>query len=213
MKSSPVFFMTHKDIGTSGTRIREIRRKLGYSRNHFGQRNNLSHHTLESLELDRLTLTSKMADRICQAFKNEGLFVSPDWLMSGKEGPVSDTTAKNTVSSSILQDLKSILHYEGEILSHLVTDDSMAPQVMPGDVVFGRVREPQNYATLSGKNCIVSLTNKTLMVRRFFWETRLECPFTFISTNASSPIPPLFLEERHIQGLAPLEWVRKIQEV
>lgn len=93
-------------------RLREIRKKLGYTQNEFGERIGITGSTVSDIERGKLSLTERNISLIC-----EKLGVNKNWLKNG-EGEMFDTynlpedeitRALASIETSNYENVKSLL--------------------------------------------------------------------------------------------------------
>lgn len=93
-------------------RLREIRKKLGYTQNEFGKRIGITGSTVSDIERGKLSLTERNISLIC-----EKLGVNKNWLKNG-EGEMFDTynlpedeitRALASIETSNYENVKSLL--------------------------------------------------------------------------------------------------------
>lgn len=93
-------------------RLREIRKKLGYTQNEFGGRIGITGSTVSDIERGKLSLTERNISLIC-----EKLGVNKNWLKNG-EGEMFDTynlpedeitRALASIETSNYENVKSLL--------------------------------------------------------------------------------------------------------
>lgn len=93
-------------------RLREIRKKIGYTQNEFGERIGITGSTVSDIERGKLSLTERNISLIC-----EKLGVNKNWLKNG-EGEMFDTynlpedeitRALASIETSNYENVKSLL--------------------------------------------------------------------------------------------------------
>ena len=94
------------------SRFKEIRKKLGYTQNEFGERIGITGSTISDIERGKLSLTERNISLIC-----EKLGVNENWLRNG-EGEMFDiynlpedeiTKALASIETSNYENVKSLL--------------------------------------------------------------------------------------------------------
>ncbi len=171
-------------------------------------------------------LTTKGAQRVISALKDEGVFCTLEWLLHG-EGQSPYVTEKaflgaretaseflNTVTLSdadiIAKELHTFRTLNHDVLDMLVYDDGMYPTYQPGDTVAGKRFQGEMLAELMGRDCIIEIKTGEVLCRRLRRGKKanyynLQC--SHLETTVAEPLR----YDVEILSAAPIIWHRKPQ--
>lgn len=195
-----------------GQRIKSLRQTLRYSRRAFAQRHQLKAATIQSWEDGRYGgLTEQGARVLAQAFREEGLKVYEEWLMHGHgEDPLATTatTRESPAKNSIETQLQQFLNQHPNAIDAFITDDALAPLLLPGDLVAGVRHFQEEIEQALNQVCIVQLKNNQLLIR---YVTTHQKPgyIQLKPTNPKSTLTNQTVSQQDIFSLAPIVWFRR----
>lgn len=208
-----------------GRRLKSLRKMADLSRKAMTVKHKISASTVQAWEEGKSGgLTTKGAQRIIAALKDEGVFCTLEWLMHG-EGQSPYVTEKiylgarevaseflNTVTLSdadiIAKELNVFRTLNHDVLDMLVYDDGMYPVYQMGDTVAGKRSQDENIANLIGRDCIIEIKTGEVLCRRLRAGKKpnryhLQC--IYLETTVSEPLR----YDVEILSAAPIIWHRK----
>ena len=219
--------MNREKFTSPGNRLKRARVLAGITtRREFEEKHEISANTLQGWEQGKNPLSLKGAKRVIEAFKNEGLLCSVDWLMKGVGMPprpyeminagLNESLQKdNNVAENNLQEEEAIYQEIQNFKSHnanafviSITDDAMEPYFTIGDYIGGvRIERDQMTAYL-GNACIIELPDHTMVPRYLHAGTRDHC-FNLSCTNPKTKA--LNANHYNVEALmvAPIVWHRR----
>jgi hypothetical protein len=121
-----------QDNRTPGNRLKYIRSILRVSRAYMQEKYSLPEVTLKSWENGTTKLTQSGAQRCVEAYRNEGLIVSEDWIM---EGIGLDPKSTVTVSHYFATPTNQEISFEDDELA-MVRDANLFKESHPNAVVM-----------------------------------------------------------------------------
>ena len=77
-----------------------------------------------------------------------------------------------------------------------VTNDAMAPQIWPGDILFLERREP--YIMVYGLPCVIVLKNNNIYIRRIYFDTGAY--FKLVSDNVDK-YPNKIINKNEVESI------------
>lgn len=216
-----------KNLNTSGERLRRARMLAGITtRREFEKKYNISANTLQGWEQNKNPLSEKGSKRVIEAFKQEGLFCSIEWLMHGtgmpprpydmlQAGLTENGQIDNLLSETNLQEEENIFREiqlfkenNSNAITLNITDDAMEPYFHVGDYIGG-VQVPNDKLTqFIGSMCIVELDNNVILAR-FLQAGANQNSYNVCSTNPTAASSPLNLYNVKIVRCAPVIWHRR----
>jgi len=187
------------------------------SRTNFCKKYVLSPSSLAKWELGKIPFAEKSAKKLAEAFHEEGVHVSPEWLLTG-EGIAAQKEAKTKTTSKlsaknekelIEKELYNFENFHGRALSLRIYDDSCLPLYLPGDYLAGVALTGEQILTLRDMLCLVQLSNGIICVRKLIDYNEdtmtfdLECanPFTEVAQPKSRNV--------HLKAAAPITFFRR----
>ncbi len=208
-----------------GRRLKSLRKMADLSRKAMTVKHEISASTIQAWEEGKSGgLTTKGAQRVIAALKDEGVFCTLEWLLHG-EGQSPYVTQKaflgaretpseflNTVTLSdadiIAKELNVFRTLNDDVLDMLVYDDGMCPHYQPGDTVGGKRFQDENINDLIGRDCIIEIKTGEVLCRRLRKGKKpdhydLQC--AYLETTVSEP----FRYDVEILSAAPIIWHRK----
>ena len=209
-----------QDNRTPGNRLKYIRSILRVSRAYMQEKYSLPEVTLKSWENGTTKLTQSGAQRCVEAYRNEGLIVSEDWIM---EGIGLDPKSTVTVSHYFATPTNQEISFEDDELamvrdanlfkeSHpnavvmLVSNDDMRPFYLPGYYIGGKMRYDDKIGLSVNKDCIIYLKNGERYFRRLIRSNSGGYNLTCLNPNETTAEPVLFNVD--IESVAPVIWHR-----
>jgi DNA-binding transcriptional regulator YiaG len=162
-----------------GKRVKIARTLANLTRKSLMDRYNINVNTVQAWENGINCLTEKGAKKLVEAFQNEGLVISRDWLLHG-DIDLHDTSQVNTINEylGLREDLKLLqeidffkkIHPAG--VSALVTDDALEPIFNVGDYVAGINVDGKKIDQLEGEFAIITTDNGSLITRKILSKIR-----------------------------------------
>lgn len=201
-------------------RVRQLRKSLHLSRKTLSdkyKKYGITASALQSWEDVRWNgLTEKGAQRLVQAFQDEGAQVTVEWLMFGigddPRGIIFPSALLPTPSLSeqenIAQELRLFHQLNSDAVDTVVSDDGCAPWLAIGDYVAGKryfghdidkaIGHPSIVQTLSG-NVLVRMVNRGNMKEHY----------TLSCSNPATTAKQAIIENTKLFSAAPILWIRK----
>jgi len=204
-----------------GQRLKHIRSLLRLTRSYLQDKYGLPEVTLKSWENGTTKLTSSGAQRCVDAYRNEGLIVSIDWILNGigldpkKTVTVSQYFATPTTQDlpsedeelSMLRDANAFKENHSNAVIMIVSNDDMRPVYWPGDYIGGKMRFAEKIETAVNKDCIVYLKNGERFFKRLIKNSLGGYNLTCLNPNEVTSEPVLYNVE--IESVAPVIWHRR----
>lgn len=216
-----------KTLATPGQRLRRARVLAGIStRKEFEKKYNISANTLQGWEQGKNPLSEKGARRVVEAFKQEGLVCSVDWLLKGSGMPPRPyemlhagvreqaRTDENVTSLNLKEEER--IYQESQLFKSLnqnaivlsITDDAMEPYFSVGDYIGGVQIFEDQISDYIGTICILELENNVI-VPRYLHKGSHEGTYTASCTNPGASKGPFNLYNIKVISAAPIVWHRK----
>lgn len=203
-----------------GLRLIQLRKLTGMNRRSFARKYGFSESTLRSWEKGLQTgLPSKSAEIVINAFHNECVECSLQWLMTGKGDKPSRSVNQNIKKGKIKEspeeafetvdkevDFFKKIHPEAQI--YAVNDDSMLPNYKQQDVVAGIRHYNSDIPKLIDKVCIVELETGAKLLRLIRSST-IPHRYNLYSLNPHTRVEKPFLYDIQISSAAPIIWIRR----
>jgi hypothetical protein len=207
-----------------GIRLRATLNLMQLSRQNIADHHDISSHTLHAWMCGVRTLSEKGAKRLCNIFRQEGWFCTPEWLVTGQG--ISPTKVENyceadvTVLTSAVNAKRYLdedfaiakeaafftsTHSNAQVL--MIGDDAMEPLFSTGDYVGGINISPEKFDFLVGQPCIVEVegVEKALrLVHKGSRPGRYNLQYINIKTKTPNPL----LVDCHLKSAAPVIWKR-----
>lgn len=216
-----------KALVSPGDRLRRARMLAGLNtRREFENKHHISANTLQGWEQGKNPLSEKGARRVVEAFKDEGLICTTQWLLSGKGMPPRPYEMLKTgmrVNGSDPNEVNKLnlneeecIYKETQLFKELypsaivisITDDAMAPYFKEGDYVGG-VQVPNEALThYHNALCILELENNLILPRMLQPGTQ-DNRYTASCTNPNTRISPLNIYDAKVICAAPIVWHRR----
>lgn len=206
-------------------RIKRLRRNLRYSRQKFSDKYKklgITASALQSWEDIRWNgLTEKGAHLLAQAFQEEGLQVTVQWLLFGigedplgniafpLDMPLLHTLIKPSEKNNIAKELRLFHQHITEGIDTVITDDGLAPWLAPGDYVAGKRYFDNDIEKAIGSPCIVQTLAGETLVRMLTSGSDLEL-YTLACSNPVSTNTQRIIEDIRLFSAAPILWIRKM---
>lgn len=204
-------------------RIKRLRKALRFSRQKLTakyKKYGLSTSALQNWEDIRWKgLTENGAIILSKAFQEEGLNVTIEWLLFGVgKDPIGDTDyftkipmeiANPSEHTLIAKELRLFHQNNPESIDAVITDDSLAPWLTPGDYVAGKRYFENDMEKTIGHPCILQTLSGETLIRFLKAGKDLEY-YTLVSTNAETTVAQPILENIQLFSAAPILWIRKL---
>lgn len=211
---------TKLDLHTAGKRLKYIRGLVRVSRSYMQEKYGLPEVTLKSWENGTTKLSLSGAERCVEAYKNEGMIISVDWILEGTgidpkiASTVGQYFAMPTDKSLPLEDDEIAMVRDANLFKEanpgavvmLVSNDDMRPFYRPGDYVGGKMRDVNDIESLLNKDAIIYLKNGERFFRRLIKNSKGLYNLTCLNPNENTSEPVLYNVE--IKSAAPVIWHR-----
>lgn len=210
-----------KEYMTPGQRLRHIRSIFHLTRSYLQEKYGLPEVTLKSWENGTTTLSISGAKRCVEAYRNEGIIVSEEWILQGigldpktaisvghyftvptdKDLPIENDEIL------MIKDAQAFKESHSSAVIMIVSNDDMRPFYWPGDYVGGRLRYGKDIDLLINKDCIVYLQNGEHFFRRLIKNSLGNYNLTCLNPNETTSEPVLY--NINIDSAAPVIWHRR----
>jgi len=218
-----------KNLITPGDRLRRARVLAGLTtRREFEKKHQISANTLQGWEQGKNPLSEKGAKRVVEAFTQEGLMCTPEWLLHGTGMPPRPfemlRVGIQPVSVDTQQDIDDLnireeeaIYKETQLFKELypnaiviaITDDSMMPYFREGDYIGGVQVRNDELHKFTNQLCILELENNLILPRMLQSSTKEDYLYTASCTNPTSKVSPLNLIDVKVVSAAPIIWHRR----
>jgi hypothetical protein len=210
MNDDPVHFEQEKEARAE--RLKRARLMAGLSRKEMGEGEFPIHaDTYKGWEIGRFGgLTEKGAQKVIEKLKAHGIHCSVNWLLFGVGVPpfedysgVSTSQVDNAFEdqgAQISREL-SVFKAQKNAIDLYISDDSMSPWYLPGDVVAGikilsMIRD--------GVDCIVQLPSGELLLRKVH-HAKTEGSYNLLPHKADAEV----FTDVPLSFIAPVLWWRR----
>ena len=161
-------------------------------------------------------LTDRGAQQLIKAFADEGFDVTLEYLMFGiGKDPLDSTSIKLPDSviklsekSIIANELKLFYKFNDNAVDSRITDDSLAPFIMPGDYVAGSNYFDDDIKKAVGYLSIVHTIEGEVVVR-MVEEGKDKEHFTLTCLNQKTKAAHSILINIKLLSAAPVLWIRR----
>lgn len=216
-----------KSLNTAGERLKRARILSGIStRREFEKKHSISANTLQGWEQGKNPLSQKGAKRVVEAFKEEGLICSVDWLMHGTGMPprpyemlstgISEKGKTDTSIATLNLREEEAIYQETQLFKDQnpnsivisVVDDSLEPYYSIGDYIGGIKVYGEEVNLFLGSPCIIELQEQDI-VSRFIHAGANPNTYTLSCTNPKTTASIPNYNNVRIVSAAPIVWHRK----
>ncbi len=204
-------------------RIKRLREFVRLSRPKFAEKYakyGIKKNSLQNWESARwYGLTESGAIMLTQAFQDEGLKITIEYLMYGVgEDPIPDSipfriledVAQPSEKSIIAGELRYFHQHNANAIDTVITDDALAPCLGPGDYVAGIRYFDHDMEKAIGHPSIVQTESGDFLVRVVNCGNDLEY-YTLTCSNPKTTAAPSTLKDVKLFSAAPILWIRKLQ--
>jgi transcriptional regulator with XRE-family HTH domain len=206
-----------------GERAKRLRAQLRLSRPDCVRKFNIPIGSLQSWEEARYGgLTMKGAKRLIEAYAQEGLICSLEWLFDGT-GPTprfshkeiflnpdenkSPLAATISLNGNIQQELILFHKHNSNAIDTLIPDNALAPYLQKGDLVAGVRYFAEDIDKGIGTLCIVQTAAGEILVGYLYPD---ETHTTYSLFNCSKEDEKPVKENLKLFSAAPVLWIRRI---
>jgi transcriptional regulator with XRE-family HTH domain len=199
-------------------RIRYLRKLLDFSREKFAKRHGISPGSLQNWEDVRYGgLTENGAQQLLQAFQNEGLNCTLEWLLFGHgiapqpRSLLDQFTTYPTYKTDeelLAEELQLFLNIHSNPVDARVMDDALAPYYVPGDHVAGEKLFNSSVEKAIGLPCIAQ-TQAGEVLLRIVQPGSQTGLYHLTSSNPAATVSNAFLADVKLFSAAPIIWIRK----
>lgn len=218
--------MAHKELASlaneRANRIKRLRSALRFSRQKLADKYTKYGLTSKSLQNWENSLwnglTEEGALKLTKAFHDEGLNVTVEWLLFGiGEDPIGNLDdffnvpveiKKPSEKAFIAKEIQLLHQHCKDIVDTIITDDSLAPWLMPGDYVAGKRYFDQDMEKAIGQPCIAQTNSGETLIRILKAGKDLEY-YTLVSSNPDTTATRPVIEDIQLFSVAPIAWIRK----
>jgi len=212
---------------TPGERLLQVRGLLRISRSYIQEKYGLSPDTLRSWEGNKVRLTDKAVKRCLKIYRNEGVVISDNWLLTGegldpklglnlgryyREIQLPDKGAElYTEDVRIAREANYFKKINSEAITMQVSNEDMLPFYAPGDSIGGRIKRGKSIEECIGKDCIIKTQEGALFFRRVSKHNALG-GYNLACLNPSwggTPEPVLY--NILVDYAAPIVWHRRFE--
>jgi len=202
-------------------RIKDMRKALRLSRKKFCEKYKkigITASSLQSWEEVRWNgLTEKGAHLLCQAFQEEGIHVTLEWLLFGVgTDPLAEVfryyipaeITKPVEKNPIPNELRLFQQHHTDVIDTIISDDNFTPLLEIGDRVAGTRYFDQDMEKAIDRLCIV----QTLAGEQFICilqSGKQQGRYTLACINPTTNMMFNFLENVELFSVAPILWIRK----
>lgn len=207
-----------------GKRLRRIRNMTNESRRVFAEGAGVSVNTLKCWELGAICGISKDGCKKTVEYAiKKGILCSIEWLLyeigfppvyitDNEENRDGTTNSKNTVILSdddiIFNELINFTNHYHEVMQLKITDDSMSPNFVRGDIVAGPKVTPDKLHLLAGYSCIIQLDTGEELLRNLIWDQHTKL-FSLVPLNFHAKTENLLIHNPSVVSIAPVTRVYK----
>ncbi len=207
-------------LSNPSERLKHLRALLRVSRAFLQEKHGIPEVTLKSWENGTVKLSLAGVKRCIDAYRDEGLIVTEDWLLEGIGlDPTSSATigqyfAEPKQAQMPLKDDEACMIRDANLFKEsyanavvmMVSGDEMRPFYKPGDYVGGKLRSGKDIKTVINKDCIVYLKDKSRFFRRVVKNSSGGINLTCLNPNENTSEPVLFNVK--VESVAPIIWHR-----
>lgn len=160
-----------------GARFRSARSLVPtLNRKSFCEKYGINRYTVQSWENGLHISKGKNIEKFIEALGREGVFCTAEWLIDGKGEPAQVAVETYNLSSNKPSWAHNNEHLNAKVLeiseemgddiiAHRITDNTMAPKFLAGDLVLGQKIDFSSDMAHQ-KYCVIKLNHDKLLVRR-----------------------------------------------
>jgi len=182
-------------------RLKFLRYLTGLSRVDVQTKYQIPQVSLKKWENGVLALTRKGIERCLEAYANEEVYTTVEWVEEGI-GPIPSLSVKIQDNCDLDDDLQYFKEKYPDCVVHQIESNNLYPRYKKGEIVVGVVHKGP-LTELMTKDCIFELTSKKRGIAKVFIENR---KINLISTNSDLSQEKLLIANVSIQFLAPIVW-------
>ncbi|EKE01611.1 MAG: hypothetical protein ACD_21C00090G0017 [uncultured bacterium] len=206
-------------------RLTQLRKLAKLSRFEIAQLADISIFTYKGWENARAGgIPERRAIKLVDIFQTEGIKTSVDWIMHGIGEPPKklfyyqnhttkddvEILAEQSPEDAELIAIKAELDFfcnnnQWKTISLTVSDDSMTPFFLPGDLVAGVKIPKTDLEKINRQNCIIRTKNNTTLLRQIYPH---EIKDFFVLSNLNNN-QQTTLHEAELVDIAPVIWLRR----
>lgn len=221
--------MSHDSAKERGKRVRYVRTELLHvSRNTLVTKHKdlLSMSAIQNWEDGRYGgLTEKGAKKLIEAFAQENIDCSLQWLLYGTGSPplslsdiarfspnlshiVADRQPVSTDEEAIDKELRFFKAIHSDTMDVIVRDDGLSPILTIGDYVAGLRWTGKEINQAIGQLCIIQTYEGLLLTRKLEEGTQPGC-YKLICTNPDALLSFSVINDVKLFSVAPIVWIRR----
>jgi phage repressor protein C with HTH and peptisase S24 domain len=205
------------ELKTTSERLKAVRKFLRIPRQAMFERYNIPSVSLKAWENGTLKPSKPTLEKCIEAYKQEGILISEEWLLHGKGLPPKPLFQLNQYFStpkednldnelddeiSMLLDIEHFKKRHKNAVALIVSNDDMHPYYRCGDYVCGKLRYGDDIKSAVNKDCIIHLKNGDVFFRRVIQDK--EGRYNLISLNPWGTTDSPVLYNVDIEALAPV---------
>lgn len=203
-----------------GERLIALRSLTGLTRRAFSRKYAFSENTMRSWEKGLQTgLPRKSAELVINAYRNEYINCSTEWLLTGKgKKPKRKSTPLETqhkkqenpenAYQTVDQEVEFFKAIHSEAAIYTIKDDSMMPDYRLGDIAAGIWHYDTDISKLIDKTCIIETKSRRKLLRIVRAST-IPHRFNLYSLNPHTRLTKPHLYDCEILCAAPIVWIRR----
>lgn len=208
---------------TINSRLKSLRKILRVTRSFIYDKYGLSQDTLKSWETDKI-ITQKGLEKCIKIYRNEGIFVTKEWILTGRGIPpklsfdfnryLSQEPCDNQVNDIneellIIEEVEFFKNLSKNSIVILVKNTDMLPFYEPGDYVGGRFIRNRDIESVIGLNCIIKMDSENL-IKRVIRNDKGGINLVITNPTIGSPNEPVIYNFNFNSiNIAPICWHRK----
>lgn len=204
-------------------RLIRVRHLANLSREAMCANGELNMFTIRGWELAKHGgLPPKGALKIIDRVAKEGVFCTVDWLLHEEGEPprvviekrdiildeIQQSLSDLTYNQMIDRELAYFYHIHDHATHYKIKDNTMFPTFEVGDVVAGLKLYEEKIESLMGKNCIVQLSDGSILFRKLHSITSNGL-CSLVARNTAIDIDELIKKDVEVIYAAPVIWHRK----
>lgn len=192
----------HHQFTTPHSRLRFLRSLTGLTRSAIELKYNLPEITLKKWETGKLLLSAKAITKCITIYRNEGITVTENWLLTGTGIPPNLYPNDYVQSFSYGKDIDYFKQQYPNCIICSISSEEMLPKYKPKDIVIGFITE-REIAIYHNLDCIIQMKNGDILLRKLLIAENSK-PY-LMCTN---PLPNqnAILTDASIDIVTPVRW-------
>lgn len=182
-------------------RLKFLRYLTGLSRVDVQAKYQIPQVSLKKWENGVLSLTTKAIIRCLEAYANEAVYTTVEWVEEGI-GPIPSLSLKIQDNCDLDDDLQYFKEKYPDCVVHEIEENNLYPRYKKGEIVIGVVHK-RPLEELMAKDCIFELINKKRGIAKVVIESK---KINLISINSDLSHEKLLMQNVSVKFLAPIMW-------